>query len=295
MTATQQFQGSVLCDAKLKLGEGPSYDPATDTLWWFDIVGKALHALNLETGGKQVHALPVMASVIATIDDRRQLLATEQGLYLRDTASGALSHHLQFETGRPGNRSNDGRVHQSGALWVGTMGKTAAPGAGAIYHIAGTTVTSLFDTVSIPNAICFSPDGAIGYFVDTKVNTLMQVALDPATGLPTGKPSVLIDGAGKPGGIDGAICDADGGIWNARWGEGALDHYDAGGRQLARYLLPAKQTTCPAFIGRNADRIAVTSASEGLTADQLAADPQAGATFVLDITVRGRHEPAFRL
>ncbi|TIW15232.1 MAG: SMP-30/gluconolactonase/LRE family protein, partial [Mesorhizobium sp.] len=29
---------SVLSDHICELGEGPSYDPATDTLFWFDIV-----------------------------------------------------------------------------------------------------------------------------------------------------------------------------------------------------------------------------------------------------------------
>ncbi|MGV8936192.1 MAG: SMP-30/gluconolactonase/LRE family protein [Allorhizobium sp.] len=295
MNTIHPFAGTVLSGAALHLGEGPSYDPATDTLWWFDILGMALHEHDLAGGGKRVHSLPVMASVIAAIDAQRQLLATEQGLFLRDTTTGELSPHLAFETDRPTNRSNDGRVHPSGALWIGTMGKSAEAGAGTIYHIAGTTVTPLFTALTIPNAICFSPDGATGYFTDTRVNRLMAVDLDPQTGLPTAPARVLVDGSGQPGGIDGAICDADGTIWNARWGEGAVDRYDDRGQHLARYLVPARQTTCPAFIGRDADRIAVTSAAEGLSAEDRLADPQAGSTFDLGITVKGRHEPAFRL
>lgn len=295
MNIIHPFAGTVLCSGALHLGEGPSYDPLTDTLWWFDILGKALHEYDLSSRRKRVHPLPVMASVIAAIDAQRQLLATEQGLFLRDTATGALSPHLAFETDRPGNRSNDGRVHPSGALWIGTMGKKAETGAGTIYHIAGTVVTPLFTALSIPNAICFSPDGATGYFTDTRVNRLMAVGLDPQTGLPSSPARVLVDGSTAPGGIDGAICDAEGNLWNARWGEGAVDRYDPGGRHVARHLVPARQTTCPAFIGRDAGRIAVTSAAEGMTAQERLADPQAGSTFDLGITVKGRHEPAFRL
>ncbi|TIM64292.1 MAG: SMP-30/gluconolactonase/LRE family protein, partial [Mesorhizobium sp.] len=33
---------SVFSDHVCQLGEGPSYDPATDTLYWFDIVNGQL-------------------------------------------------------------------------------------------------------------------------------------------------------------------------------------------------------------------------------------------------------------
>lgn len=289
------YSGTVLVENRLTLGEGPTYDPSTDTAWWFDILGKGLIEHRFATGETITHALPVMGSVLAKIDADRQMLATEKGIFIREVSTGALTLLTELEPERPGNRSNDGRVHQSGALWVGTMGKTAADGAGAIYHVAGKTVTRLYDGISIPNSICFSPDGSLAYFVDTRVNQMMKVSVDPATGLPTGTPSVHIDGRERKGGIDGSVCDAEGGIWNACWGVGAVDHYNKDGKHLARYRLPAAQTTCPAFIGANADRLLVTTATEGLDAEGLAADPEGGKIFLLDVTVNGRHEPSFRL
>ena len=99
----------------------------------------------------------------------------------------------------------------------------------------------LFDKITIPNAICFSPDGTTGYYVDTDVNQLMSVPLAPETGLPTGPASVFIDTAHMPGGMDGAVCDGDGNIWNARFGAGVLDQFDPAGKLKARYQLPARQ------------------------------------------------------
>jgi sugar lactone lactonase YvrE len=295
MAEIHDFQGTVFCDTKLELGEGPSYDPSTDTVYWFNILGRQLHEKHLPTGRKNVHALPLMASVIVRIDDGRQLLATEDGLFIRNRASGALTPHAALEPDKPGNRSNDGRMHPSGALWIGTMGKTGADGVGSIYHVAAGTVTKLFDNHSIPNSICFAPDGSVGYFTDTRQNRIMRVDLDAATGLPTAKPSVLVDAHGQDGGCDGSVCDAEGMIWNARWGLGAVDRYDASGRHLDRYLLPAKQTSCPAFIGPAASRMIVTSAMEGMSEAKRAADPQAGQTFDLGIDVKGVFDAAYRL
>ena len=295
MSIHHAFAGSILDEARLELGEGPVYDPDLDCLWWFDILGKSLRQLSLQTGAATAHALPFLGSVIARIDGRRHLIASDKGLFLRDLASGELTPHCQLEPTSLGNRSNDGRVHPSGALWIGTMSKTAETGAGAIYHVAGTRVTRIFDAVSIPNAICFSPDGRTGYYNDSKVNLLMSAPLDPATGLPTGPASVLIDGSALPGVFDGAVCDAEGHIWNARWDDGAVNRYDATGRHIARYDMPARRVTCPAFFGRNADRLMVTSCWEGLDEAQRAADPLAGATFELGVPVKGRIEPAFTL
>lgn len=295
MEQISTFQGEVLCDSISELGEGSAYDAQTDTLWWFDIIGKKLHELPMKTRAKRVHDLPLMASVWARVDDRTHLLATERGLFLRDAATGELTLHAEVEPDKPGNRSNDGRMHASGSLWIGTMGKRAEAEQGSIYHVAAGTVTKLFGDISIPNCICFSPDGATGYFVDTKKNQMMKVAVDPATGLPKGSPLPFIDSSGEVGGMDGAVCDAKGQIWNARWGAGKVDCYAPSGERVARYALPVSQPSCPVFFGRNADCLAVTTAWEGMDEEGRKHQPQAGALFDLGVTVEGRFDPAYRL
>ncbi len=294
MSEAIAFTGKILCGETLELGEGPSFDPATGSAWWFNIKGKELHELHLESGRKSVHPLPFMASVMAIVDPEQQLIASDQGLFIRNTQTGTFKAYATLED-NPENRSNDGRMHPSGSLWVSTMGRRAQKGAGAIYHVAKGTVIKLYSNISIPNGICFSPDGSTGYFVDSAVNHIMKVALDPETGLPTGDASVLNDQSGNPGDVDGSVCDADGLIWNARWGQGAIDVYKPDGTKIARYAVPATQSSCPAFIGAKADRLLVTSAWQDMDADARVADPNAGQTFELGVSVKGRFEPIFRL
>ena len=284
-----------LSDRHCHLGEGCTYDPATDTAWWFDIVERTLLQADLAAGAVIEHALPMMASVVAFIDDRRQLLATENGLYIRDIADGRLTLQVGLEADNPATRSNDGRVHASGALWIGTMGRNAEKGAGAIYHFGGGELRRLYANVSIPNAICFSPDGATAYFTDTKEAILYRVAIDPANGLPTGEPAPLFDHRGGVGGLDGAVVDAGGLIWNARWGGSCVDAYSPEGNRVRTIRVPAKQPSCPVFVGRNFDRLLVTTAWQGMDAEAKAADPQHGQTFILDVGARGRAEPRIRL
>jgi sugar lactone lactonase YvrE len=294
VVSIESYNGKALTEERMELGEGPSFDPATGTLFWFDILGKTLCALDVAGGGLTRHTLPFLGSVLAVIDDKRQLIASDQGLFLRDSVSGTLSPYAAIED-KPQNRSNDGRVHPSGALWIGTMSRTAETGAGAIYHVAGTTVTKLFEAVSIPNGICFSPDGSVGYFNDSKVNHMMRVELNPATGLPVSAPTVFIDQSQRQSVIDGSVVDLDGTIWNANWDGGAVDRYAPDGRHIARYAAPMRRPTCPAFYGSQFDRLAVTSCWEGLSDAERAEDKLAGVTFDLGVTVRGKPEPRFKL
>lgn len=289
------FEGRPLSTTALTLGEGPTYDPASETAWWFDIVGKKLVEYRFPDGTETIHSLPLMASMLATIDDRRQLVATEDGLYVRDRASGALEMRTPLEAENAITRSNDGRVHPSGALWIGTMGKKAEEKAGAIYWFRGGEIRLIFPQIGIPNAIAFSPDGDIAYFADTQADTIYRAELDRETGLPLGSPSIFLAPGHDDGGPDGAVVDAEGRLWCARWGGSAVSAYAPGGQKVASATLPASQATCPAFVGPNADRMIVTSAREGLSEDDLERQPQAGCTFLLDVPVRGRHEPRVML
>ncbi|QQM29921.1 SMP-30/gluconolactonase/LRE family protein [Martelella lutilitoris] len=291
MTAETVFEGRILVNDRTTLGEGPGYDPNSDQIWWFDILNSKLHLLNASSRDRRIVSLPEMASAMAVVDERRHVIAMETGLYFHDVSTGALSLHAAIEPDNAVTRSNDARVHQSGAFWVSTMGKEAEDQAGAIYHVLAGKVTKIFDKVSIPNAICFSPDGATGYFVDSRINKLMRVPVDAETGLPEGPEEVFIDTSKMPGAMDGAICDGDGHIWNARFGAGVLDHYDTSGKLVARFQLPARQPTCPAFIGRDGGWMMVTSASRDA---DIIEEPNAGFTFALVTGANPRFDPAYR-
>ncbi|MEX6505977.1 SMP-30/gluconolactonase/LRE family protein [Jiella sp. M17.18] len=282
---------AVLDAPACRLGEGPTFDAATGTAFWFDIKRKALFEMPRGATTPTIHALPFMASALAVVDRERQLVFAEDGLHLRDAATGRLTLHRPLEADKPQNRCNDARVHPSGAFWLGTMGKAAEREAGAIYWYRAGELRPLYERVGIPNSICFSPDGATGYFTDSQDHRLMRVPLDPATGLPLGDPEVLYDQRGEEGTLDGSVCDADGVIWNARWGAGRLEAYSPQGKRIRSIELPTRLTTCPCFIGDDLGRILVTSASDELSEAELAADPNAGKTFVVDLPVRGRADP----
>jgi sugar lactone lactonase len=290
----EEVPTAVLSAEHCHLGEGPSYDLTSDTAWWFDIREGKLFEAHLGSRSIRVHALGRMASALGRVDAERQLIVAEDGLYIRTLADGAMTLFLPLEADNPGTRSNDCRVHQSGTFWIGTMGRKAEPGAGAIYALHGGKISTLFPGITIPNSICFSPDGATGYFADTARAVLYSVRLDPATGLPRGEAELLLRHTGT-GGLDGSVCDADGQIWNACWGGSRIDVYSPQGERLRSLRVPARQASCPAFVGPDLSRLLVTSAWQDMDGAARAADPQAGCTFLLEASARGRAEPDVKL
>lgn len=282
---------TVLSDIACRLGEGPSYDARNDVLFWFDIPECKMLEYSFSSGQTQIHDLPLMASAVANIDADRQLLVTEKGLQIRDRTSGNLEMLVEVEADRLDMRSNDARPHPCGALWFGTMSKTGEEHAGAIYWFFKGEVRRLFSHITTPNSICFSPDGTIGYFADTSENLLYRVACDPETGLPVDDPILTVDGNQMAGGIDGSVVDAHGTIWNARWGGARIDAWSPRGELIRSIQMPARQITCPAFVGRNASRMIATSAFFGMDDEERGADPLAGQTFLIDLEVQGRLDP----
>lgn len=290
----EQVATTILSSERCELGEGPTYDVATDTAWWFDILAGRLFEARLARGEVRIHQLGRMASALARIDAERQLIVAEDGLYVRSVLDGRLTPYLPLEADNSSTRSNDARVHPSGTFWIGTMGRKAEQGAGSIYALHRGEITRLFPNVTIPNAICFAPDGTLGYFADTRQNVLYRVPLDPLTGLPRGAPEVLLRHQGA-GGLDGAVVDADGLIWNACWGAGCINVYSPDGKHLRALSVPPRQSSCPAFVGQDLSRLLVTSAWQGMDEAARAGDPEHGRTFILDARARGRAEPNVKL
>ena len=118
----EEVPTNVLCAERCQLGEGPTYDAATDTAWWFDIVGRRLFEAKLGTGQTTIHSLEVMGSAFGRIDAHRQLVVADDGLYVRELSNGRMTLYRPLEADNAATRSNDARVHPSGTFWIGTMG-----------------------------------------------------------------------------------------------------------------------------------------------------------------------------
>jgi sugar lactone lactonase YvrE len=261
------------------LGEGAFWHPERAAFFWFDITGRTLHTQ------ARSWTFDEMVSAAGWTDLNRLLVASESRLFLFDLDTGAQETLCALEAGNTVTRSNDGRADPQGGFWIGTMGKTAEPGAGAIWRWSRGALRRLWSGVTIPNAICFPPDGRSACFTDTTTRRLMRVALDSA-GWPQGDPVCWLDLSAQGLNPDGAVFDADGRLWLAQWGAGRVAVHGPDGALLQAVPVPAAHVSCPAFGGPGLGDLFVTTARQGLDAP----GPLDGASFVAAGMGRGLPE-----
>ncbi|MCB2109888.1 MAG: SMP-30/gluconolactonase/LRE family protein [Defluviimonas sp.] len=281
---TARVHDSRLCT----LGEGPLWHPEREELFWFDITAGRLLSRRGEAACEW--NLGECVSAAGWIDADTLLVASETALLRFEIATGATVRLAALEADRPATRSNDGRADPFGGFWIGTMGKEAEPGAGAIYRYFEGALERLFAGITIPNSICFAPDGKLAYFADTAEGIIRRQRLDGA-GWPRGAAEPFLDLAAEGLHPDGSVVDGEGALWNAQWGAGRIARYAPDGHLLGTFAVGGRNSSCPAFGGTDLSTIFVTTAREGL-AD---AGPGDGPVYSLAPGPRGQREHRVRI
>ena len=280
-------------ERRCELGEGPIWHPDRGELLWLDIPSGRL----LAAGGERPREweLGEMASAAALTTERnRMLIATETALVAFDLETGARQEIHPLEADRPETRSNDGRADPWGGFWIGTMGKRHEKGGGAIYRWRDGEMRTLHTRVGIPNAICFDHARALAFWTDTPRQVVHRQPVHPETGWPEGEAVPHIDLRGTDLYPDGAVVDAEGGIWIAQWGSGRVAHHDPEGRFLDAVAIPGHHSSCPAFGGPDLTTLHCTTARQGLSEEQ-DRDAAQGRTYAVPGAGRGRPEPRVEL
>ncbi|HEY8576274.1 MAG TPA: SMP-30/gluconolactonase/LRE family protein [Devosia sp.] len=286
----------LLLDCQCQLGEGPIWHPGRQQLFFLDINEQTLFAVT--AAGEIVDSWLFNEYVAATaiVDDHQLVLATESGLKEFDLATGGMNRINEVEADKPETRTNDSRVHPSGAFWFSYMTKSEqeAP-IGSLYHYRAGELSVLKSGIKISNATCFSPDGRTAYWTDTPTKQIMKVETDPEAGLPIGEWTLFADVSEGRGYPDGAVVDSEGYLWNARWGGSCVVRHAPDGSIDRVVEVPVSQVTCPAFGGPDLKTLFITTAAKNLSAEQLAAEKHAGSLFAIDLDIAGQPEARIKI
>jgi sugar lactone lactonase YvrE len=259
--------------------EGPVWSDRWGGLRWVDMLAGDVLSLAGDGTVRRRH----VGGVAAALRPRRgggAVIAVERGFTLED-ADGTLTPMEPVWTDA-GVRMNEGGCDPDGRFWCGSMAYDQRPGAAALYRLdPDGSVHAALEGVTVSNGLDWSPDGSLAYYDDTATHRVDVFDYDPHAGLTARRPFVQLPDGGNP---DGLTVDAEGGVWVALYGSGAVHRYTRDGVLDAVVEVPTALVTACAFGGPHLDELFVTTSREGLAPGD---DPLAGSLFRAEVAIAG--------
>jgi gluconolactonase len=236
--------------------EGPVWFGDGRYLLWSDIPNNRIMRWLEETGEVSVFRSPSNYSNGHTRDQRGRLITCEHDSrrVTRTEYDGSITVLLDRFQGKPLNAPNDVVVKSDGSIWFTDPGygimvnyegyKAPFELPAVVYRLDAATLeaTVIVDDMSKPNGLCFSPDEALLYVVDTGSTPRVIRVYDVVGGTRLANGRLFVDMS--PGTSDGIRCDVDGNLWAAAGNGG--DGFDGvhifapNGDRIGQILLPEK-------------------------------------------------------
>jgi sugar lactone lactonase YvrE len=258
-----------LTDPVAHHGEGPVWSQSWGGLRWVDMLAGDILWLRADGSVARRH----VASVVAAVRPRRHggaVLGVERGFAL-ESADGAITALKELWSDRS-IRMNEGGCDPDGRFYCGSMAYDQRLGAGALYRLdSDGSVRVVLEGVTVSNGLEWSPDGRRAYYNDTATRAISVFDYDFTAGLTRRRSFAAVEGS-----PDGLTVDAEGGVWTALFGGGAVHRYTANGELDQVIEVEARQVTACTFGGSALAELFITTSREGL---QPGEDPLAGSLF----------------
>ena len=276
------MQAELLYATQATLGEGPTWDARTQTLYWLDILNKRIYA--------GVDILFEADEFVGCIAPHKNggLVLTKRFSFASLEVDPVRSALLLPLTDEPSNnRFNDGKCDPRGRFIAGTMDMNETDPTGSLYSFDGKSITKLLGDVTISNGMAWSPDHKTFYYIDTPTREVKAFDYDLETGA-IANPRVALYIPEVLGWLDGMTSDMQGNLWIAMWGGAQITKWNPNtGELLEQIPVPAMNVSSCVFGGKNMNELYITSARKGLDEDTLKRYPLTGGVFRLETNVEG--------
>ena len=273
------------------LGEGPTWDPDSQRLYWVDILENRIYRHDPADGGTRWWTTPEHVGFVVVQPNGPLVAGFKSGLHhveLNDDATVTASRIDRVDGDRHDVRFNDATVDDEGRIWACTLGGTPEEPLGAYYcYDTDLTRRTVDDGYLVANGPALSPDGRLLYTVETSGHPARAKGVYVSSVTPDGaleEQRLLIGWDAYDSWPDGVVTDGEGNLWLGEFGGNVLRCFSSAGEQIAAVPLPAWNVTKPALGGERGELLYVTSARVDVNEETLARYPETGG--VLEVIVR---------
>lgn len=269
------------------LGESPIWNAKDECIYFVDIKKPSINRFSTKSGTFESIDAPSEIGCIA-LNNNGLVAAMEYGLAFVDFEKSEYRFFSSIDSDYSGNRPNDGKCDKNGRLWLATMDKNEVLTTGRLWRLSSSSPPKIMDhNFIIGNGIDWSPDSKKMYFTDSMNRTIYVYDFDLTNGTIKNK-KVFVKIPSLEGYPDGLTVDSLGFVWSAHWDGWRITRYAPNGIVDKVIPLPVPRPTSLTFGGIDLTRIYITSASYGLTLEELNHSPLSGTLFEYDAGVFGK-------
>jgi sugar lactone lactonase YvrE len=172
-------------------------------------------------------------------------------------------------------------VDPAGRLWTGSLDDGEVDPVGRLYCLDTDLQVKTMDSGFVcSNGIDWSPYASWMYFVDSQRQTIYRYSYDVATGKIDNR-ETFVDTSSMEGIPDGICVDVYGKVWCAFWDGAAIHAFDSSGKLVNTVPVPVLRPTSITFGGSDMTTMFVTSATNGLTNQQIEKWPLSGSVLAI--------------
>ena len=259
----------LLYECKNTLGEGITYSSINNDLYWLDINNiSKLFKINLSSNKKEIFELPEIVTATSVRSNHELILASNNGLNLFNLSNKKYERVVDIENQLKSTRSNDGGSDAYGRFWLGTMQNNfdkngndipIKDNVGKLYKVdVNKKISIVEENLGIPNTFVWSPDNNKFYFTDTLNGEIINYNFNLEKGELYNKNKFASFDRGFP---DGSTIDADGCLWNCRWGGSCVVRFTPTGKVDQIIEMPVENITNCVFGDQDMKTLFITTAS----------------------------------
>ena len=262
MTEQLDADYTMFSDIPCDLGESALWDDRRSRLYWVDITGQRIYARDWAGGDTMALPVPEHGRIGRAAGRRRTGRRARHTSSPSATSTRAPSRSIAGDRGRPGRQPvqrRRGRPERPVLVRLDGPGRDQPSGSFYCLH-PDPTVTRAFGGIICSNGPAWSPDGRTMYHVDSTRQLITRLRLRPRhrhcrAGAACSSRTRVADWY-----PDGVTVDAEGFVWNCKWGGGRVVRYAPDGTVDRVSGLPVPRPTRCAFVGPDLATLAVTSA-----------------------------------
>lgn len=182
---------------------------------------------------------------------------------IKISPDGKQQIYAEAYQGQPFLGPNDLAFDPEGNLWfTDPTGSNITNNAGAIYRVqaGGKGVTKVAGGLAFPNGIAFSADARTLYVAESMRHRIVRYTVLPGGTLSTSSVFAEMPTQHEP---DGIAFDAEGKLYVAHYGGGAVRIFAPDGKYLHSIMMPGKNITNVEFAGEDLRTLYITEADTG--------------------------------